>query len=393
MNCLETITKMTHQNIDPVKLSQSLIQCPSVTPNQAGALDLIQKILETNGFECTRLPFKEKDTPEVDNLYATWGNGEPNLCFAGHIDVVPPGEKSLWDEDPFSGKIVDNFLFGRGAADMKSAIASFISAATKYVDEIKINHSGTISFLITSDEEGPAINGTKKVLEWLNKNNIKIHDCIIGEPTNPNKLGEMIKIGRRGSLTGHLEVFGKEGHVAYPEIADNPISKLINIVKVLNEEKLDNGNQYFQPSNLEITTIDVNNEITNMTPRSAKAVFNIRFNDQHTSDSLKKWLNEVCTEHSENFQLDVSVSGESFFSGPGKLSAIVAQSINDELGVDPELSTNGGTSDGRFIKNFSNVVEFGLIGKTMHKLNENININDITSLTNIYFKVIKQYFS
>ncbi|MAR79542.1 MAG: succinyl-diaminopimelate desuccinylase [Rhodospirillaceae bacterium] len=384
---------MTYQDIDPVKLSQSLIQCPSVTPNQAGALDLIQKILEANGFDCTRLPFKEKDTHEVDNLYACWGNGAPNLCFAGHVDVVPPGEKSLWEEDPFSGKIVNNILFGRGAADMKSAIASFISAAIKYVDEIKVNHSGTISFLITSDEEGPAINGTKKVLEWLNKNNIKIDDCIIGEPTNPNKLGEMIKIGRRGSLTGRLEVFGKEGHVAYPEIADNPISKLINIVKVLNEEKLDNGNQYFQPSNLEITTIDVDNEITNMTPLSAKAVFNIRFNDQHTSDSLKEWLNKVCIQHSENFKLDISVSGESFFSGPGKLSTIVAQSINDELGVDPELSTNGGTSDGRFIKNFSNVVEFGLIGKTMHKLNENININDINSLTNIYFKVIKKYFS
>ena len=330
MNYYELIAKMTYHDIDPVKLSQSLIQCPSVTPNQAGALDLIQKILEANGFDCTRLPFKEKDTHEVDNLYACWGNGAPNLCFAGHIDVVPPGEKSLWEEDPFSGKIVNNTLFGRGAADMKSAIASFISAAIKYVDEIKINHSGTISFLITSDEEGPAINGTKKVLEWLNKNNIKIDDCIIGEPTNPNKLGEMIKIGRRGSLTGRLEVFGKEGHVAYPEIADNPISKLINIVKVLNEEKLDSGNQYFQPSNLEITTIDVNNEITNMTPRSAKAVFNIRFNDQHTSDSLKKWLNEVCIKHSENFKLDISVSGESFFSGPGKLSAIVAQSINDE---------------------------------------------------------------
>ena len=227
---------MINQQIDPVKLSQSLIKCKSVTPDQAGALDLIQEILEKNGFHCTRLPFKGENSSEVDNLYATRGEKKPNLCFAGHIDVVPPGKLEKWEDDPFSGKIKDNFLYGRGATDMKSAVASFISASIEYISNKEKNLNGTLSFLITSDEEGPAINGTKKVLQWLNKNNIKIDDCIIGEPTNPNKLGEMIKIGRRGSLTGNLVFFGKEGHVAYPENAENPITQLINTLKILNEK-------------------------------------------------------------------------------------------------------------------------------------------------------------
>ncbi len=383
---------MTNIEIDPVELSQSLIRCKSITPDQAGTLDLIQEILEKNGFQCSRLPFKEENSPEVDNLYATYGNKEPNLCFAGHVDVVPPGKIDQWEEDPFSGKIKNNLLYGRGAADMKSAIASFISASIKYILINKEKFNGTLSFLITSDEEGPAINGTKKVLQWLKKNNIKINDCIIGEPTNPTKLGEMIKIGRRGSLTGHLTFYGKEGHVAYPENADNPITQLINTLKVLNEKKLDDGNSFFQPSNLEITTIDVNNNVTNMIPQSASASFNIRFNDEHNSESLTKWIKEVCEATAKNHKLDIIVSGESFFSEPGKLSNIIVKSINDELGVEPILSTNGGTSDGRFIKDFSNVAEFGLIGKTMHKFNENISINDIRSLSIIYFNIIEKYF-
>ncbi len=381
------------QQIDPVELSQSLIRCKSVTPDQGGALDLIQSILEGNGFNCIRLPFKDENFPEVDNLFATWGEKAPNLCFAGHIDVVPPGERNQWDEDPFSGKIKDNFLYGRGAADMKSAVASFISASIKYITDNKKDFNGTISFLLTSDEEGPAINGTKKVLQWLKKNNIRIDDCIIGEPTNPNKLGEMIKIGRRGSLTGHLTIFGKEGHVAYPEIADNPISQLLNTLKILNEKKLDIGNKFFQPSNLEITTVDVNNKVTNLIPKSASASFNIRFNDQHTSETLIKWIKEVCSQNSKNHELDIVVSGESFFCQPGKLSGIITEAIDDELGMKPILSTNGGTSDGRFIKDFSNVAEFGLIGKTMHKFNESIGIEDIKSLTKIYYNVIKKYFN
>lgn len=374
--------------VDPVNLAQKLVQCPSVTPLDAGALDVIQDVLEALEFKCTRLPFSENGTADVDNLFARLGTKEPHLCFAGHTDVVPAGDLSGWKHDPFSGTIEDGTLFGRGTSDMKGSIASFVSA----VAEIE-NFDGSISLLITGDEEGPAINGTVKMLQWLEENNQVPDICIVGEPTNVNDIGDMAKIGRRGSLSGHLTVHGTQGHVAYPHLANNPCPHLVNILHDLTSVKLDKGNDFFEPSNLEVISIDVGNEVSNVIPMSASAKFNIRFNNEHDPDDLKNWIRNACEKQNIPFSLELNLSGDAFLTPEGQLSDLIGNAVKEVTNRTVEMSTSGGTSDARFIKNYCPVIEFGLVNKTIHKVNECAGLKDIYLLKDIYFEIIKKYFS
>lgn len=381
--------------IDPVVLAQQLIRCPSVTPKDAGALDVLQKTLEQMGFHCHRLPFGGEGRPQIDNLYARWGQTAPNLCFAGHTDVVPEGDAAAWSHDPFAGEIRDGFLWGRGAADMKAAIACFVAAAAQTInrpDKVK----GSISLLITGDEEGSAVDGTVKVLAWLKQHGEILDHCIVGEPTNPTQLGEMIKIGRRGSLTGHLIVHGIQGHTAYPHLADNPCHHLIRMLDAVTRDPLDAATDHFQASTLQVSTIDVGNPASNVIPEKARATFNIRFNDRHTGASLEQWLRHKfgrAAGPDTRWELSVHVSGDSFLTPPGHLSDILTKVIQERLGRAPELSTTGGTSDARFIKNYCPVAEFGLVGQTMHKVDERCRIDDIIALTDIYAATLERYFT
>jgi succinyl-diaminopimelate desuccinylase len=377
--------------IDPVTLAQDMIRCNSVTPADGGTLDVLQWSLEDLGFKCHRLVFGGDGTDEVQNLYARWGTQQPNLCFAGHTDVVPVGDRTAWTTDPFGGQIEDGKLFGRGASDMKSAVAAFVAACSRLLAEGGPN--GSLSLLITGDEEGPAINGTKKVLEWMKDSGEMIDACIVGEPTNPNRLGEMIKIGRRGSVTADIVVQGTQGHVAYPHLADNPVGRLIKMLAALMAEPLDEGTDHFQPSNLEVTTIDVGNPATNVIPSEARARINIRFNDLQSSDGLTQWMTKTLDSIGGTYTLDIRVTGEAFLTPPGSLSDLLAQSVKARLGVEPELSTTGGTSDARFIKDYAPVAEFGLIGSTMHKVDEHVAVEDIVALSDIYEDLIGRYFA
>lgn len=378
--------------IDPVELSRSLISCPSVTPADAGVLGVLESALKPMGFNCTRVPFSTPGTPDVDNLYARLGTAGPNLCFAGHTDVVPVGNESAWNYPPFGGEIKDGILYGRGASDMKCAIAAFVSAVARFVGHHGVDFGGSISFLITNDEEGPAINGTKKVLGWMKENNETIDGCIVGEPTNPERLGQTIKIGRRGSLNGYLTVKGTQGHVAYPHNADNPMNRLLKMLSVINDTPLDTGTDFFQPSNIEITSVDVGNNATNIIPGEARARFNIRFNDLHNADSLKKWLNEKFSAIGGEYILDIEVSGEAFITPPGALSTLMSEAVKKITNITPELSTSGGTSDARFIKDFCPVAEFGLMNTTAHKVDENAAVEDIRNLSEIYFEMLGGFF-
>ena len=375
--------------VDPVALARALIRCPSVTPQDAGALDIVQGAAEGLGFVCHRLPFSEPGSVTVDNLYARRGEGKPLFCFAGHTDVVPVGEESAWRFDPFGAEIADATLYGRGAADMKSAIACFVAAAERY---IAAGGDGAIALLITGDEEGAARNGTRKVLSWMGERGEVPDVCLVGEPTNPSRLGEMVKIGRRGSLTGRLVVRGKQGHVAYPDLADNPIPRLLAVLAHLSAEDLDQGNAHFQPTNLEVTTIDVGNPATNVIPANAWATFNIRFNDEHSGEELSAWLRSVCRDHAGPHDLDIDVGGEAFLTPPGPLTDVVCNSIERVLGRRPELSTAGGTSDARFIKALCPVVEFGMVGATMHAIDECVAVADIHALTKVYAEVLESFF-
>ena len=378
---------------DPLELARALIKCPSVTPKDAGALDILQKALNELGFNCHRVIGEEENTEPVDNLFARFGSEQPNFCFAGHTDVVPVGDINAWEIDPFSALIKEGRLYGRGASDMKGAIAAFVSASARFLNTKTDQWKGSISFLITGDEEGPAINGTVKLLEWLNSQNEQIDACLVGEPTNPEKLWEMIKIGRRGSLNCRLSVFGSQGHVAYPHLSENPLSHLVSMLNLLVETQLDQGTQHFQPSNIEITSIDVNNEADNVIPATAHAKFNIRFNDKHTSRSLEEWLKNQFNKVWTDYLLDISVSGEAFVTPPGYLSSIISESVETTTGRKPELSTTGGTSDARFIKDYCAVAEFGLTGKTMHQTNEYLELSELYKLTNIYEEILQRYFS
>ena len=382
---------------DPIALSADLIRCPSVTPADAGALGVLQTALARLGFACTRLPFSQAGTPDVDNLYARYGDGAPHFCFAGHMDVVPPGDLAGWVSDPFDPQMRDGMLFGRGAADMKGAIAAFVAAAARFISSQGGRTPGTISLLITGDEEGPAVNGTVRMLEWLRASHQKLDHCLVGEPTSAAMLGDMIKIGRRGSLNVTLTFLGIQGHVAYPHQADNPIPRLLETLRRLQDHVLDTGSEHFQASNLEITTIDVGNPATNVIPGQAAARLNIRFNDLHTSQSLIAWIRQECeyvtARHGGDYRMAVSVTGESFLTPPGAFSTLVSGAIASVTGAAPELSTTGGTSDARFIKDHCPVVEFGLVGLTQHKANEHTPIADVHRLADIYEEILRRYFA
>ena len=378
--------------LDPVEFTADLIRCPSVTPSEGGALDLLQRTLEGMGFTCHRLPFSDVDTPDVDNLYARYGTAAPNFCFAGHTDVVPTGPVNDWSVNPFHAEIRDDMIIGRGAADMKGAIAAFASAAQRFIGSGALN--GSISFLITGDEEGPAINGTRKMLDWLEENDENLDICLVGEPSNPMELGEMVKIGRRGSMNMILTVKGTQGHVAYPHLADNAAHRLVAMLDALTAEPLDDGNEHFQASSLQITSIDIGNPTENVIPGEAEARFNIRFNDMHTSESLAVWIRDKLDGAADGtvYDLKIRVSGESFVFQPGELSDLISDACEKIVGRRPELSTTGGTSDARFIKNHCTVAEFGLISQTMHKVDERTRIEDIRNLSEIYWAILEAYF-
>ena len=383
--------------MNELKLAKELIKFPSVTPKDAGAIGYVAKKLRKLGFNCRILEFKDKNklSKPIKNIYARLGTKSPNLCYAGHTDVVPPGNIKDWTTDPFRPTIKNNHLIGRGANDMKSSIACFISAVDNFLRKRK-KFNGSISFLITGDEEALAINGTKKVVDYLKKKKEKIDFCIVGEPTNPNKLGEMIKIGRRGSISGTIMIFGSQGHVAYPHLSNNPINTLVKICKKLNEYKLDKGNKNFQPSNLEITSINVENRATNVIPANATAQFNVRFNNLHTSSSLKKKINIIVKNLSKKnkckFKIDFHVSGESFLTKPNRTIHMAKNIIKKVTKINPVFSTTGGTSDARFIKKISPCLEFGLVNKTMHKIDECVSLKDLKNLTKIYQNILEDYF-
>ena len=384
---LASAEALTH----PLALARALIRCESVTPVDGGALDVLQEALQTLGFTCHRLPFEEPGTARVDNLYARRGEGAPNFCFAGHTDVVPTGDRAGWTRDPFAAHVEDGVLYGRGASDMKGAIAAFVAAVARF--GAAGAGSGSISLLITGDEEGPAVNGTRKVLDWLGAQGESLDVCLVGEPTNPNEVGEMVKIGRRGSLNGTLRVTGLQGHVAYPALADNPLPRLVALLDALLALELDGGTDHFQPSRLELTSIDVGNEATNVIPGTAAARFNVRFNDRHTGASLERTIRACLDVTGEAFELATEVSGEAFVTPPGPLSAIIAESVAAVTGMTPTLSTTGGTSDARFIKDHCPVAEFGLIGRTMHRIDECVPVEAIDRLADIYLGVLERYFA
>ena len=375
----------------PLALAQALIRCESVTPADGGALDVLQGALQTLGFTCHRLPFEEPGTATVDNLYARRGEGRPNFCFAGHTDVVPTGALADWSREPFAAHVEDGVLYGRGASDMKGAIAAFVAAVARF--GAAGTGAGSISLLITGDEEGPAINGTRKVLDWLAARGETLDVCLVGEPTNPEEIGEMVKIGRRGSLNGTLRVTGRQGHVAYPTLADNPLPRLVALLNALLALKLDEGTDHFQPSRLELTSIDVGNAATNVIPGTATARFNVRFNDRHTGASLEHTIRACLDAVGEPYELATEVSGEAFLTPPGPLSTIIAEAVAAVTGRTPALSTTGGTSDARFIKDHCPVAEFGLLSRTMHRTDECVPVEALERLADIYLGILERYFA
>lgn len=377
---------------DPLFLAIDLVRCPSVTPADEGALDVLQTALEKNGFKCHRLPFSSEEGGHVDNLYARFGASGPNVCFAGHTDVVPPGDETDWKYPPFGAEVVDGVLYGRGASDMKGAIAAFVAAAARYIRHNKETFEGSISLLITGDEEGQARNGTVKVLEWLKQKGETIDACLVGEPTNPKTLGEMVKRGRRGSLNVTVTALGKQGHAAYPERAQNPVPELTKILEALRTWKLDAGTEHFQPSNLEVTNLMAGTGAFNVIPGSASAKFNIRFNTLHTSETLMDQIRKIVAETGVKHTLDFEVIGEAFLTDIGKLAKSLEGAIIEVLGLQPEFSTTGGSSDARFIKDVCPVVEFGLTGETIHAVNECVRIEDIENLTRVYEKFLERAF-
>jgi succinyl-diaminopimelate desuccinylase len=383
------------KNFNELQLSKDLIRFPSIAPADAGAINYLAKKLKKLGFNCRVLEFKDKKNPSIKNLYARLGNKQPNLCYAGHTDVVPPGNINDWSVDPFNPKVKNNHLIGRGANDMKSSIACFVAAVSNFLEKNK-KIDGSISFLITGDEEAQAVNGTKKVVDYLIKKKEKIDFCIVGEPTNPKKLGEMIKIGRRGSLSCKLEIYGTQGHVAYPHLSENPINSLIAICKKLKQKPLDKGNKHFQASNLEFTAINVDNKAHNVIPARAQTQFNIRYNNYHTSVSLKKKITSIiqliCKKNKTKFKIDFLATGDSFLTQPGPTIQMARKIIKKITKINPVFSTTGGTSDARFIKKISPCLEFGLVNKTMHRVDECVSLKDLKNLVKIYENIIAEYF-
>jgi len=386
---------------DPVAITRNLLRCPSVTPAEGGALTFLEGVLAAAGFAVHRMTFSEPGADDVQNLYARIGDSAPNLIFAGHTDVVPPGDEATWKHPPFAGAVDDGQVYGRGAVDMKGGIACALAAALDHLEtnggKPRKDGKGSIAFLITGDEEGTAVNGTPKLLAWAAARGEKFDHCILGEPSNQEELGDTIKVGRRGSLNGHLIVTGKQGHVAYPQRADNPISGLVRLVSTLLAESLDNGSAQFAPSHLEFTTIDVGNKTVNLIPGEARARFNVRFNDCHTLDSMKALIEQRAAKAAGGaikfaFKWESS-NAPVFITQPGPFTDLVADAVTEVTGRKPELSTTGGTSDARFITAHCPVVEFGLVGQTMHAVDERVPIGDLRALTTIYRRILDRYFA
>ncbi len=383
---------------DPIALTQALVRCESVTPDEGGALTLLEGVLQPAGFTCHRLTFSTPGTPDVENLYARIGTGEPHLCFAGHTDVVPTGPIEAWTVPPFSGEIRDGVLYGRGAVDMKGGVACFIAAALDYLATAGSQFHGSISFLITGDEEGPSINGTLKVLEWLSARGETISACLVGEPSNPEALGDEIKIGRRGSINAEVVVHGRQGHSAYPQKAENPIPKLARIIDRLSSVEIDRGTAHFQPSNLQTTVISAPNSASNVIPAEARAIFNVRYNDTWNRATIEAWLREqvaaAAATVDARYSIDVSGTGDVFLTSPdGPLVEQLVAAIAAETGRTPALTTGGGTSDARFIKDLCPVIEFGPVNTTIHAVDERVPVSELTQLTAIYRRFIAGYFA
>jgi succinyl-diaminopimelate desuccinylase len=380
---------------DPVALTRALIRCRSVTPEEGGALTLLESVLEPAGFTCRRLPFSEPGTPDVDNLYARLGSAAPNLCFAGHTDVVPPGDEAAWSVPPFAGEIRDGMLYGRGAADMKGGVAAFVAAALRHVASRGGSPKGSISLLITGDEEGPSINGTAKMLDWLRRQGETLDAALVGEPSNPTRLGEEIKIGRRGSLNGELVVHGRQGHAAYPQLADNPVPKLARFLTRLSETTIDEGTANFEPSRLQVTVLSVPNTATNVIPATARALFNIRYNDLWTRPTIEDWVRMQCEaaarETGARYSVTFSGTGDVFLTRPGPLVETMRKAVASVTGIAPRLTTGGGTSDARFIKDHCPVIEFGLVNETIHQVDERVALDDLHRLTTIYERFLDAF--
>jgi len=386
---------MTLDPSDPVALAQALIRCPSVTPAEGGALTLVENVLTPAGFDCHRLTMSEPGIADVENLYARRGTLGPNLCLAGHTDVVPPGDEQAWTSPPFGGEIRDGVLYGRGAADMKGGIACLIAATLRYLRS-EPNPKGSISFLLTGDEEGPSVNGTAKVLEWLRARDERLDACLLGEPTSPDAMGDEIKIGRRGSLNAELMVHGRQGHAAYPASADNPIPKLARMIDRLSATAIDDGVTHFEPSRLAVTVVSVPNTATNVIPGSARAIFNVRYNNLWNRPKMEAWVRARCDETAREsgatFTLAFSGTGDVFLTEPGPLVAAMTDAVRAVAGRTPKLTTTGGTSDARFIKDACPVVEFGLLSRTIHQVDECAPVADLETLTRIYERFIAAYF-
>jgi succinyl-diaminopimelate desuccinylase len=380
---------------DPVTLARDLIRCPSVTPAEGGALGYLQGVLARAGFAVHRVKFSQSGNTDVENLYARIGTAAPHLMFAGHTDVVPPGEEAAWAHAPFAGDIADGVLYGRGAVDMKGAIACFLAATLDYLAANGGKPEGSISFLITGDEEGDAVNGTIKLLQWAAERGERFDHCIVGEPSNPAALGDAVKIGRRGSLNGTLVVTGKQGHVAFPHLAENPIRALVTLMSAVMAEPLDRGTAHFDASNLEFTSVDVGNRTVNLIPGEARARFNTRYHDLHTPESLKRLIEQRCAAAAGGARWRVEYLPSNswvFLTKPGPFVDLVTEAIHQATGRKPQLATSGGTSDARFIKDYCPVLEFGLVGKTMHQVDEHVQTAELTALTAIYRRILDRYF-
>ncbi len=381
---------------DPVALAQALVRCPSVTPAEGGALALLEAVLSSAGYTVYRPVFGEAGTPDVENLYARIGRDGPVLVIAGHADVVPPGDLARWKRDPFGGEIEEGILYGRGACDMKGGLAAMVSAALRFRRE-QPEAGGSIVFLVTGDEEGPAVNGTVKLLQWAHARGERFDHCLLGEPTNPATMSDMIKIGRRGSLTGRLTVNGTQGHVGYPHLADNPVRGMVRLLAALDATPLDGGTEHFDASNLEVTTLDVGNPATNVIPAQAKAVFNIRFNDRWTPETLAEEIARRLREAAGNtvrYELDFQpTNAVAFLTEPGPFVTMMAEAVAAETGKLPALSTTGGTSDARFIKAYCPVVEYGVVGQTMHQIDERVAVADLLALERITHRLLTEYFA
>lgn len=386
---------------DPVALAQDIIRCDSVTPREGGALAQLESVLRAIGFSVERPVFTADGTPPVENLFARIGTGGPHFAFAGHTDVVPPGDAAAWRHPPFSGAIEDGVLYGRGAVDMKGGIAAFVAAAARFLEGCgqhgREEFGGSLSLIITGDEEGPAVNGTIKLMQWCRERGEIFDACIVGEPTNPETLGDAIKIGRRGSLSGTVTVTGKQGHVAYPHLADNPAPRLVRLLAALTDHQPDAGTKHFQATNLEVVSIDIGNPAWNVIPNAASARFNVRYNDTWTAETLKQWIEGRLRDGADGDRTAFEVIFEPslsdvFLTRSDGLIKILSDAVKSETGRTPELSTGGGTSDARFIKNYCPVIEFGLVGQTMHQVDERVPVQDLTTLSTIYERFLERYF-